>query len=59
MDDHKQDSGGNSDPLPNNFSARWTGSMRDSHGPKISGSEGGGNATGPALSHMRGQQQNG
>ena len=56
---NSQAPGGTSDPLPNNFSARWTGSMRDSTGPKISGSESGGNATGPALSNKRGQQQNG
>ena len=58
MPKQEQYPGGDSDPLPNNLDWKFTGSMRKSYAPKISGS-GGGNATGPELTNKRGQQQRG
>ncbi len=53
----KQETGGSSDPLPNNFNSGGY-SRSKSNAPKISGA-GGGNATGPELSNKKGQQSNG
>ncbi len=57
MSDGKQATGGDAKPLPNNFSGKA--SFGRKNAPKISGAEGQGNATGPALSHNKGQQSNG
>ncbi|MEE8114385.1 MAG: hypothetical protein V3T23_08510 [Nitrososphaerales archaeon] len=60
-DKNGQMPGGDANPLQNNFTGS-SGSVQSKTGnstaPKISGS-GGGNATGPELSHQRGQQQRG
>lgn len=56
---HKQHPGGDTDPLPNNFSGSFTGSMRKSNAPKVDGAESSGNATGPALTNQKGKQGNG
>ncbi len=58
-DQMKQKPGGDAKPLPDNFSGSFTGSMRKSNAPKISNAEAGGNATGPGLTHQRGQQGRG
>ena len=55
---NKQETGGSSDPLPNNFNSGGSYPRSKSSAPKISGA-GGGNATGPELSEKKGQQSNG
>ena len=55
-DKMKQMPGGDSDPLPNNFTGALSAAAK-ARAPKINGAESGGNATGPALSNQRGQQQ--
>lgn len=55
MSNKNQAPGGDSDPLPNNFNANFTSSMRKSNAGKISGAESGGNATGPRLTEDRGK----
>lgn len=59
MPKKEQAPGGDANPLPNNFSGAFTGSMRKSNAPKISNAESMGNATGPKLTENRGQQGRG
>lgn len=53
----KQATGGDANPLPNNFSAK--NSFGRKNAPKIGGAESGGNATGPKLTENRGKQGQG
>ena len=52
--DKKQATGGDANPLPNNFSGKA--SFGRKVAPKMGGAETMGNATGPKLTHNRGKQ---